>query len=91
MEIRYFTETYEEEWGSVFKPGNYRLMEAAKDMDGYGIMDANEVLNNIADFKDDNGYRAFVDSIKQASSIIVFMRDAVYPGQIVNVYEIIID
>lgn len=91
MEIRYFTETYEGEWGSVFKPGNYRLMEAAKDMDGYEITDVDGVLSNIADFKDDNGYRAFIDSIKRASTIIVFMRDAVYPGQIANVYEIIID
>ena len=91
MEIRYFTETYEGYDGSVFKPGNYRLMEAAKDMDRYEVTDANDVLNNIADFKDDNGYRAFIDSIKRASSIIVFMRDAVYSGQIENVYEIIID
>ena len=90
MEIRYFTETYVEEYGSVFRISDYRAMGIAEDMQGYKVANATEILNSMADFKDDNHARAFMDSIQRADSVIVFMKDAVYPDQIANVYEVIL-
>ena len=45
----------------------------------------------MADFKDDNNYRDFEDSMKRADKVILYYNDAVYPGQIANIYQIIIE
>ena len=91
MEIRYFTEVYSKEYGSIFRPADYRAMGIAENMDNYRVTDANEVLSYMTDFRDDNGYRAFEDSLKKADTIIIFMKDGLYPGDVSCVYEMILN
>lgn len=89
MEIRYFTEVYDDE-GSVFESGDCILMNEAANMENCEIFTPERLLDTMADFVDDNGFRAFMDSVKRADKIICFFNDAVYPGQIACIHEIII-
>ena len=91
MEVKFFTEKYNPEYGSVFRPSDPSIINNTTRSDGYKITEPVDVFNNMADFKDDNNYRAFEDSMKRADKVILYYNDAVYPGQIANIYQIIIE
>lgn len=89
MEIKYFKETYEEEFGSVFEVADVDAMVEAEEMEDYKIMSPKEIVNNLADYKNDDAFKAFMDSIKMADRVIVFMNEGIYPGDLACVYEIL--
>lgn len=91
MEIRFFTEKYDPNFGSVFSSSNSGIIEVTSYSDGYKIMEPVDVFNSMVDFKNDNNYHAFEDSIKKADKVIVYYNEAVYPGEITNIYQIIIN
>lgn len=91
MEVRFFTETYNSEYGSVFEKGNHTVLNGTSSMEHCEIMDAEQIFDSMTDFMDDRNYKYFVDSITQASKIIVFMKDVMYPDDVTNIYEIVIE
>lgn len=90
MEIRYFKETYDEKYGSVFEVADVDAMVEAEEMEDYKIMSPKEVLNNLADYKNDSAFKAFTDSIRAADKVVVFINDGLYSGDLACVYEILI-
>lgn len=90
MEIKYFKETYEKEYGSVFEVADVDAMVEAEEMEDYKIMSPKEVTNNLADYKNDDAFKAFMSSVKKADEIVVFMNGSLYPGDLASVYEILV-
>lgn len=90
MEIKYFKETYDERYGSVFEVADVDAMIEAEEMEDYKIMSPKEVINNLADYKNDNAFKTFTDSIKIADKVVVFINDGLYSGDLACVYEILI-
>lgn len=90
MEIRFFTEKYDPEFGSVFKRATTSVLADAEFMDWCDVTEPISVFNNMADFRDDEGYRAFEDTLKRADKVIIFGKDGIYPGDLVNIYQIVI-
>ena len=92
MEVRFFTETYSPEYGSVFETNDNSVFDSITKVEHCEIIDdADQILDNMGDFKDNRDYKYFVDSIKQASKIITFMNYATFPGHIANIYEVVIE
>ena len=90
MEIRYFKETYDERYGSIFKVADVAAMVEAEEMEDYEIMSPKEVIGNLADYKNDGAFKAFMSSVKKADKIVVFMNDGLYHGDLACVYEILV-
>lgn len=91
MEIKYFKEYFHKDFGSIFEEADVDAMLEAADLDTHEVVDAETVLNNLADYKDDAAFKSFVRSITRANSIVVFMRDGVRHGMLANIFEIIAD
>ena len=90
MEIRFFSEVYNDKYGSVFSPREPQVIKEANEMDWFMIKNPTDVFDDIADFLDDNGYRALVSSVQQASKVIIFGRDGIRPGNTANIWQVII-
>lgn len=90
MEIKYFKETYDEKYGSVFEVADVDAMVEAEEMEDYKIMSPKEVAGNLADYKNDDAFKAFMSSVKKADEIVVFMNDGLYSGDLACVYEILV-
>jgi hypothetical protein len=91
MQIEYFREKYYEEYGSVFHHESSSLIHIAEDMDFFNISTPEEVISNLADFKEDEGFKYFLECLQRADHVLIYGRDGVRPGDTVNIYQIIME
>ena len=90
MEIRYFIEKFDHEYGSVFIPSDSSCMSKVSNADWFLMNDSTDALEGLEDFKHDKGYEAFKEAIGLCSKAILFGKDGIFPGNICGIWQIII-
>jgi len=91
MQIEYFYEKYDENVGSVYTPCGREIMRKAEDMEFCDVVDAQTVYHEMTDYKDDDNYKRFTECLDRSNKVIIYGLYGFYPGDIANIYEIIME
>lgn len=90
MEIRYFIEKFDHDYGSVFIPSDSSCMSKVSDADWFLMNGPTDALEGLEDFKNDEGYKAFVEAVKLCSRAILFGKNGIFPGNVCGIWQMII-
>lgn len=90
MEIKYFTETYDPQYGGVYDVTDCGIMTKAERMENVQIEDPSNTIGYMEDYKEDEAAKEFIESVNRAEKVIAYFNDASYPGKISTIYQIII-
>lgn len=90
MKIKYFTEIYDPQYGGVYDLSDCGIMTKAEKMQNVEIEDPTDTIRYMADYKEDEAAKEFIESVNRAEKVIVYFNDASYPGKLSTIYQIII-
>ena len=90
MEVRFFTEKYDPEYGGVYDFSDCGIMVKAERMQNVEIEDPSDTIGYMEDYKEDEASKEFIESVNRAEKIIAYFNDASYPGELSTIYQIII-